>query len=68
LVIIPPEIFVEKAVRPKYACRCCEGTEDEKKPAVRIAPVEPSIIPKGIVSPSLLSTIITQKFDIHALL
>ena len=66
LQIIPPKIFVEKTVRPKYACRCCEGTATEGKvKTVRIAPVEPSIIPRSIVSPSLLSTIITQKFELH---
>jgi transposase len=65
LHIIPPQIFVEKTIRPKYACGCCEGTEDEDKPTVRIAPVEPAIIPRSIASPSLLSTIITQKFEMH---
>jgi len=65
LQIIPPEIYVEKTVRPKYACRCCEGTGDEEKPTVRIAPVPPSIIPRSITSPSLLSTIFTQKFEMH---
>jgi len=65
LHIIPPEIYVEKVIRPKFACRCCEGTENEGKAAVRIAPVEPSIIPRSIASPSLLSTIITQKFEMH---
>ena len=65
LQIIPPKIYVEKIIRPKYACRHCEGTGDEGKPTVRIAPVEPTIIPRSIVSPSLLSTIITQKFELH---
>ena len=65
LHIIPPRIYVERTVRPKYACRCCEGTEDESKASVRIAPVEPAIIPRSIVSPSLLSTIIVQKFEDH---
>jgi transposase len=65
LEITPPEIFVDKIIRPKYACRCCEGTEDEGIPAVRIAPVPESIIPRSIASPSLLSTIITQKFQMH---
>ena len=65
LEIKPPEIYVDQIIRPKYACRCCEGTEDEDKPTVRIAPVEPSIIPRSIASPSLLSTIITQKFERH---
>ena len=65
LVIIPPSIYVEKIVRPKYACRKCEGTEDEGRATVRIAPVAPAFIPRSIVSPSLLSTIITQKFEQH---
>jgi len=65
LVILPPQVYVDQIVRPKYACRQCEGTEDEGKPAVRIAPVEPAIIPRSIASPSLLSTIITQKFEMH---
>jgi transposase len=65
LHIIAPRIFVEKTIRPKYACRNCEGAEDEDHPTVRIAPVEPSIIPQGIASPSLLSTIIIQKYEDH---
>jgi len=65
LVILPPQIYVDQIVRPKYACRQCEGTEDEEEPAVRIAPVEPSIIPRSMASPSLLATIFTQKFEMH---
>ena len=65
LHIEPPRIFVVKTIRPKYACRNCEGTEDEEGKTVHIAPVEPSIIPKGIASESLLSTVIIQKFEDH---
>ena len=65
LVIIPPQIYVDQIVRPKYACLECEGTEDEDEPAVRIAPVEPAIIPKSIATPSVLATIFTQKFEMH---
>ena len=65
LIIIPAQIYVDKVIRPKYACRCCEGTEDEGKPAVRIAPVEPAIIPRSIASASLLSTVMTAKFEDH---
>jgi transposase len=65
LEIIPPKIYVRRIIRPKYACRSCEGTYDEEKPAVRMAPVEPAIIPRSIVTPSLLSTIIIQKFEDH---
>ena len=66
LHIIPPRIYAEKIIRPKYACRCCEGTESEgEEKTVRMAPVEPSIIPRGIATPSLLSCIFTQKFEDH---
>jgi transposase len=65
LEVIPPVIFVDKIIRPKYACRACEGTVDEESPTIHIAQVEPAIIPKGIASPSLLSTIFTQKFEMH---
>ena len=63
--IIPPSMYVLKTIRPKYACRSCEGTEDEEKPAVRIAPVPPAIIPRSIASASLLSYVMIQKYQDH---
>ena len=65
LEIIPQSVYVTKTIRPKYACRHCEGTEDENKPAVKIAPVPPSIIPRSIASASLLSYIMIQKYQDH---
>ena len=65
LVIIPMQIYVDQQIRPKYACRRCEGTEDEGRPTVRIAPVEKAMIPKGIASDSVLVTIFIQKFEMH---
>ena len=65
LVIIPMQVYVEQTIRPKYACRKCEGTEDEEKPTVRIMPPPPSIIPRSIASPSLLSCIMIQKYEDH---
>ena len=65
LYIEPMKIYVERIIRPKYACRNCEGTEDESSPAVVIRAPEPAIIPKSIASPGLLSTTITQKFEMH---
>ena len=66
LHIIPQQVYVEKTIRPKYACRSCEGVEEEgEKPTVKIAPVEPAIIPRSIASPSLLSTIFINKFEDH---
>jgi transposase len=55
LRIMPQKIYVEKTTRIQYACPECEGTGDEDKPAVRIAPVEPVILPRSIASASLLS-------------
>jgi transposase len=61
LDIEPPRLKVIQEVRLKYACRCCEGVEDEG-PTVQIAPVSPAIIPKGIATPSLLAFVLTGKF------
>ena len=65
LVYKPVEIYVDEIARQKYACRQCEGTGDEENKTVRIAAVEPSMIPKGIATPGLLSCIFTQKFEDH---
>ena len=62
LHVIPPRIWVERIVRLKYACGNCEGTADEDVPAVKIAPPEPSIIPKGIVTPGLLAFLMVNKY------
>jgi transposase len=63
--IIPLQLYVEKTIRPKYACRKCEGTENEESPTVKIMPPEPAIISRSIVSPSLLTTVIIQKYEMH---
>jgi transposase len=65
LEFVPQSIFVKQFVRPKYACRSCEGAEDEGSKTVRTAPVQPSIIPRSISSASLLSAIFTHKFEDH---
>lgn len=48
-------------MRPKYSCRTCEQQGTEVK--IKIAPQPPSPIPKGIATPSLLSQIITSKYQ-----
>jgi transposase len=64
LDIIPAKVQVIRHIRPKYACKNCEGVEDNG-PAVKIAPVPPQIIPKSIASPGLLAHILTGKFIDH---
>jgi transposase len=65
LAIIPEQIYVERHIRPKYACKHCEGSGDEDRNAIRIAPVPVSLIPKSIVTPGLLAFIIVGKFCDH---
>ncbi len=62
LQIIPEKIYVERHIRPKYACRNCEGSGDEDKPTFRIAPAPPSLIPGSIMTGGLLSYILINKF------
>ena len=61
LDIIPAKIQVLRHVRYKYACRQCEGTEDDT-PAVKTAPMPAQMVPQGIVSPGLLAWVLTSKF------
>jgi transposase len=61
LDIVPAQIQVIRDVRPKYACRTCEGVEDAG-PTVAIAPVPAYLIPKGIATAGLLSHVFTAKF------
>jgi len=65
LHIIPQQIFVVETIRPKYACRHCEGTADEGAKTVKIASVPPSIIPRSIASSDLLSFIMIHKYQDH---
>jgi len=61
LEFIPAQVKVIEHVRPKYACRACEqnGTSN----TIKQAPVPNSVIPKGYATPSLLSQIITNKYQ-----
>lgn len=65
LHIKPPELWVERIIRLKYGCHNCEGSGDEDRPAVRIAPLPLSIIPKSIVTPGLLAFILVNKYVDH---
>jgi transposase len=54
LDFIPAQLRVIRHIRPKYACRNCEGVETEGK-TVKIAPPPKQILPKSIASPGLLA-------------
>ncbi len=63
LEMIPAHFWVARQVRPKYACKACEGMESsDGESSVKIAPVPRQFLPKTISTPSLLSHIIVSKF------
>lgn len=61
LKFIPAQVKVIETIRPQYSCRHCEKTDT--KVQIKIAPVPLSPIPKSIATPSLLSQIITSKYQ-----
>jgi len=58
---IPAKVQVIKNIRYKYACKNCEGVEDDG-PTISIARMPEQIIPKSIATPGLLAHILTAKF------
>ena len=58
---VPAVLRVERHIRPKYACKSCEGVEDDG-PTVKIALPPAQLIPKSMVTPGLLAHIATAKF------
>ncbi|MGS0827499.1 IS66 family transposase [Shewanella sp. 0m-8] len=61
LEFVPAQVKVIEHVRLKYSCRACDKQNTEVK--IKIAPVPASPIPKGIATASLLSQIITSKYQ-----
>jgi len=61
LEVIPAQAKVIRHVRPKYACRICQGVET-KDGAVKIAPPAEQLIPKSIATPGLLAFLMVNKF------
>jgi len=60
LDIVPVQLKVIRHIRLKYACKECEGLESEHP--VKIAPMPPQIVEKGIATPGLLAFILVSKF------
>ncbi len=61
LHVEPAKFKVIRHIRPKYACRNCEGVESDEQ-TVKIAPPPLQIIPKSMATISLLVYIIAGKF------
>jgi transposase len=58
---IPARLRVERHIRYKYACKNCEGVEDQG-PSVKIAPLSVQLIPKSHATAGLLAHIGVSKF------
>lgn len=61
LEFIPAQVKVIEHIRPKYACRQCEKTGTTNH--IKQARMPASPIPKGIATSSLLSQLITSKYQ-----
>jgi len=61
LDIVPRQCRVIKHIRPKYACRQCEGTESDKG-AVQIAPPAVQLLPKTIATAGLIAAVVVEKY------
>ncbi|WP_404395210.1 IS66 family transposase [Pseudoalteromonas phenolica] len=61
LEFIPAQVKVIEHIRPKYACRDCEKSGTESK--IKQQPMPAMPINKGIATASLLSQIITSKYQ-----
>jgi transposase len=61
LEFVPAHIKVIKTIRPKYSCRQCERVGIESVVKTALMPATP--IPKSMATPSLLSQIISCKYQ-----
>jgi transposase len=61
LEFIPAQIKVIEHIRPQYSCRHCEQTGIQTD--IKIALVPPAPIPRSFATPSLLSQIISSKYQ-----
>jgi transposase len=58
---IPAKVRVLRHIRYKYACKSCEGVEDDG-PTVKIAPAPVALIAKSNATEGLLAHIVVSKF------
>jgi hypothetical protein len=61
LDVVPARVQVIRHIRPKYACRHCQGLESEGA-AVRIAPLPGAVYPEGAAHGGDFAHVLTAKF------
>ena len=60
LKMIPQRLIAVRHIRPRYACRECQGVREEAK--IKIAEPPEELIPKSIATAELLAYLLTSKF------
>ena len=58
LEMIPAKFFVNRYIRHKYACPCCQGSVSQ-------GPLPPRPIDKGIPGPGVLADVVASKYAEH---
>lgn len=58
----PPQFWVLRNIRYKYACKGCEGV-DSRESGVKLAPAPVQLLPKSFATPSLLAHLLISKFS-----
>jgi transposase len=58
---VPARLRVERHIRYKYACKSCEGVDDDS-PTIKIAAAPVQLIPKSNATAGLLAHIAVSKF------
>jgi len=61
LDVIPRQYRVIRHIRPKYACKKCEGVESDKG-AVQVAPAPVQLLPKTMATAGLVASVVVEKF------
>lgn len=58
LEVVPAQVHVIRTIRIKYGCgTCCSQ--------VKVTPVPPSLMPKGLATETTLATVVNWKFEQH---
>lgn len=60
--IIPQKVLVNRIIRPKYVCKCCNGNHPDVISEVKVAKLPPQFIPKSLADIGLIAYALIAKF------
>lgn len=62
LDIIPMKVYVNRTIRPKYVCKCCNGNHENVTTEVKVAKLPNQFIPKSLADIGLIAYALIAKF------